>query len=98
MGVPPEICIFGAVQVAAFGAPAHPKAALPAKPIPGTSCSVKVAVCPAVTVAAFEPGAAGETVNAALIEAPRLIVCGEFGASSLIAINAARVPIASGES
>jgi len=86
------------VQVAAFGAPAHPNAALPAKPTPGTSCSVKVAVCPAITVAAFEPGAAGETVNAGLIEALRVMVCGEFGASSVIRTNAARVPVARGES
>jgi hypothetical protein len=79
--------------VAAFGVPAQPKAALPAKPVPGTSCSVKFAVCPAVTIAEFEPGLAGETVNAALIEALRLIVCGELGASSVITMNAALVPV-----
>jgi len=81
-----------------FGAPAHPKAALPVKPVPGTSCRLKLAVCPADTVAEFEPGAAGDTVNAALTEALRLIVCGEFGASSVIAMIAARVPVATGES
>jgi hypothetical protein len=90
--------MFGAAQVAAFGAPAHPKVALPAKPGPGINCSVKVAVCPAITVAAFEPGAAGETVNAALTEALKLIVCGEFGASSVITTNAEREPVDRGES
>jgi len=98
IGVPPEIWTLGAAQVAAFGAPAHPKAALPVKPVPGTSCRLNVAVCPADTVAEFEPGAAGDTVNAALTEALRLIVCGEFGASSVIAMIAARVPVARGES
>jgi hypothetical protein len=79
--------------MAAVGAPAQAKEALPAKPLPGINRRVKVAVWPAVTVAAFEPGAAGEIVSAGAIEALRPIVCGEFGASSVIAMNAAREPV-----
>src|SRR5438309_8645077 len=98
MGMPPEICTLGAVHVAAVGAPVHVKEALPAKPVPGVNCRVKVAVCPAVTVAALEPGEAGEIVNAARIDALRLIVWGELGASSVTAMNAARVPVVTDDS
>jgi len=84
--------------VAAAGAPPHAKDALPAKPVPGVNCRVKTAVCPAVTVTEFEPGAAGEIVSAAMTEALRLMVCGELGASSVIAMIALRAPVANGAS
>lgn len=87
----------GAVQVAADGTPVQVKEALPAKPEPGVSWRVKVAVCPAVMVAELEPGAAGEIVKATLTVALRAITCGELGASSAIVMNAARAPITMGE-
>src|SRR5438270_13878403 len=89
--------MFGDAQVAAFGAPAHANAAMPAKPAPGTNCRVNVAVCPDVMVAELEPGPAGEIVKAGLIEALRLIICGELGASSVMVITAAAVPVVPGE-
>jgi hypothetical protein len=51
---------------------------------------LKAAVCPAVTVTEFEPGAAGEIAKAGLTVTLRAIVCGEPGASSVMVINAAR--------
>src|ERR1700730_9695431 len=98
MEFPPANCTFGAVHVPAAGTPAQAKEALPAKPVPGVSCMLKAAVCPAVTVTEFEPGAAGEIARAALIVALMPIACGELGASSVIVMNADRVPVTRGES
>ena len=95
---PPLIGTVGAVHMAAVGAPAHAKEALPEKPAPGVSSRRKSAVCPATSVMAFEPGAAGEIAIAGFTVALRPITCGELGASSLIVINAERTPIASGKS
>ena len=83
--------------MAAAGAPAQAKEALPVKPGPGVNCRLKAAVSPPFTVTDVEPGAAGEIVKAALTEELMAIVCGELGASSATVMNAARVPIVLGE-
>lgn len=88
----------GAVQLAAAGAPAQAKEALPLKPGPGVSCKAKVAVCPGVTVIEVEPLPAGEIEKAAFTVALTLITCGEFGASSVMLIKAERRPVTNGES
>lgn len=89
-------CTFAAVQVAAAGAPAQAKDALPEKPGPGVNRRLKVAVCPALTVTEVEPGAAGAIERAGLTVAVSPTVCGELGASSAMAINADRAPVMSG--
>src|SRR6202790_599270 len=97
MGVPPVNCMFGAVQVAAAGAPAHANDALPAKPGPGVNCRLKSAVCPAVTVTEVEPAAAGEITKAGLTVAPSAMLWGELEASSAMVMDATRAPIATRE-
>ena len=97
-GTPPEIFTAGAVQVAVAGTPEQLNEALPLKPVPGTNCKLKTAVCPAVTVTEFAPGAAGEIVSAEVMDEVRPSVCGELGASSVIAIKAARAPVVRVES
>ena len=83
--------------MAAAGAPAQAKEALPANPGPGVNNNLNMAVCPAETVTEVEPGAAGEIVRAAVTVALMPIVCGELGASSVMVMNALRAPIVIGE-
>src|ERR1700676_592026 len=97
MGVPPVNCMFGAVQVAAAGAPAHANDALPVKPAPGVNCRLKSAVCPAVTVTEVDPGAPGEIAKAGLTVALSATLWGELEPSSAIVTDAVRAPIATGE-
>ena len=79
--------------MAAAGAPAQAKEALPAKPGPGVNCRLKAAVCPALTVTEVEPGAAGEIAKAALTLALMATDCGELVASPVIVMDALRAPV-----
>ena len=86
VGVPlVSVMGFATVQVAPAGAPEQAIVTVPEKPGPGVSCTLYVAVWPAVTVAVRDEALV--TVNAlALIVPVTVTLCGELLASSAIRI------------
>ena len=86
---------FVTVHTVVAGAPEHAMVTGPVYPIPGVSCRVYCAGCPAVT-AVVKADDALVTVYTGL-EVPLIVNdCGELGASSVIVTVSARVPTTSG--
>jgi len=84
------------MQDAFAGAPVQANETDPVNPGPGVNCKLKTAVWPAVIVAEVEPEGPAEIPNAGLAVPVTEMACGEFGASSVMTIEAVRGPALSG--
>jgi len=83
------------VQLASDGAPVQLSVAVPLNPLTGVTCRLYVAVCPAVTVAVFEPPVATSIVKSVPVPVSET-ACGLPVASSVMVTLAARFPVAVG--